>query len=364
MAEPLKNMYTPELVARLAAACARVDENFNSEAFVKAVFDEAWPKRELKDRMRHITFMLGRFVSGDYPQQLQTLYQASPGFSGFTAILFSDFLEVFGLDYPDISIPALADFTLLCSSEFAIRPYLIRYPERLLTQCMQWAEHEHEHIRRLASEGTRPRLPWGQDVAWIKKNPVVVLPLLEKLKNDSSEYVRRSVANSLNDISKTHPQLAMEVATAWKGQSTATDKLLKHALRGLLKKGHPDALALFGFQQVTYNLHHFTLSTQRLIMGEKLNFELELSHLGNAPALYRLEYVIHYLKANGNKTPKVFQISERMFKPGEKVNFKRQQAFADLTTRKHYPGEHILAIHLNGQAIHNEKFMLAAAINL
>lgn len=358
MAEPLKHMYSPELVARLAAACARVDGHFDSQAFSAAVFDDLWPQRELKDRMRHITQQLGRFLTGDYSQQLQTLYRASPGFSGFTAILFSDFVEVFGLDYPDISIPALADFTLLCSSEFAIRPYLIRYPDRMMEECNRWASHPNEHVRRLASEGSRPRLPWGQDVPWIKKNPAAVLPILEKLKNDPSEYVRRSVANSLNDISKTHPQLVMEVANRWKGQSSATDKLLKHALRGLLKKGYPEALALFGFQNVAFQLHHFALSSPQLAPGEKLWFEFEIEHSGAQPALYRLEYVIHYLKANGSKTPKVFQISERQLQPGEKVSFKRQQAFADLTTRKHYAGEHQLALHINGQAVSTIPFFL------
>jgi 3-methyladenine DNA glycosylase AlkC len=361
MAELLKNMYSPELVAKLAAACARVDKKFDATAFTSDVFDQQWEQRELKDRMRHITHCLHKHLHGDYATQLASLYKASPGFSGFTAVLFSDFVEIFGLDTPDISIPALADFTLLCSSEFAIRPYLIRYPERMLDVCNRWAEHENEHIRRLASEGSRPRLPWGQDVPWIKKNPAVVVPILEKLKNDPSDYVRRSVANSLNDISKTHPQLVMEIATRWKGQSTATDKLLKHALRGLLKKGHADALALFGFQQVDYKLHHFSLSPQELRIGDKIGFALELEHSGQKAANFRLEYVIHYVKANGSHTPKVFQITERVLEAGEKVNIKRQQALADLTTRKHYPGEHLLAIHLNGRPIHTEKFVLLPA---
>lgn len=359
MAEPLKNMYSPELVARLAAACARADNSFNSHAFTQAVFDAQWPQRELKDRMRHITRMLGQFLQGDYSQQLATLYAASPGFGGFTAVLFSDFIEVYGLEYPEISIPGLADFTLLCSSEFAIRPYLIRYPERLLEQCLIWAEHENEHIRRLASEGTRPRLPWGQDVPWIKKNPAIVLPILEKLKNDTSEYVRRSVANSLNDISKSHPELAIETALRWKGKSKPTDKLLKHALRGLLKKGHPTALGIFGFAVVPFKVHRFSLSTDQIRIGDKLSFELEIEH--NAPknaALFRLEYAVHYVKANGSRSVKVFQILERELQAGEKLALKRQQAFADLTTRKHYPGEHELAIHLNGQAIGRASFLL------
>jgi len=358
MAELLKNKYSPELIAKLATACAQVDSAFKPANFTRDVFDTAWPERELKDRMRHLTTMLKRHLSGDYLQQLQHLYKVSPGFSGFTAILFSDFVDVYGQDHPDSSIPALADFTLLCSSEFAIRPYLIRYPERMLEQCKSWVAHENHHVRRLASEGCRPRLPWGQDVPWIKKNPAVIRPILEKLKNDSSEYVRRSVANSLNDISKTHPELVMEIAKDWKGQHADTDKLLKHALRGLLKKGHPAALALFGFKNVSYQLNRLILSPKSLQIGDKLSFELDIEHTGEQPALFRLEYVIHYVKANRSRTAKVFQISERELAAGEKLQLKRQQAFGDLTTRKHYPGEHLLAIHLNGQPIATEKFLL------
>lgn len=358
MADLLKNMYSPELVAKLAAACARVDGHFNAARFTEAVFDAAWPQRELKDRMRHITHMLHKHLSGDYPAQLQFLYQASPGFTGFTAILFSDFVEVYGLEEVELSIPALADFTLLCSSEFAIRPYLIRYPERMLEECKRWASQPNEHIRRLASEGTRPRLPWGQHVPWIKKNPVVILPILELLKNDTSDYVRRSVANSLNDISKTHPELVLELAKQWKGKTTATDKLLKHALRGLLKKGNPTALGLFGFAPVRYQLHHFALSATKFQLGDKLSFELEIEHCDEKPAHYRLEYVIHFVKANGKRNPKVFQITEMELVAGEKISLKRQQGLGDLTTRKHYPGEHLLAIQLNGQIICEKTFLL------
>ncbi len=358
MADLLKDMYNPALVAKLSAACAGVDPLFNTEAFTRDVFDATWPQRELKQRMRHLTEQLQRHLSGDYAQQLASLYKISVGFGGFTAILFSDFVAVFGTGQPDLSIPALAHFTMLCSSEFAVRPYLIQYPERMLAQHLSWADSDNHHLRRLASEGIRPRLPWGQDVPWIKKDPALVLPVLEKLKNDPSEYVRRSVANNLNDISKINPELVLEVARRWKGSAPETDKLLKHALRGLLKKGNAEALALFGFEEVLYEVENFGLDKTEVRLGEKLGFEIVLRHTGKKPALYRLEYVIHYRKANGKTSPKVFQISEKMVNTGESLKIRRNHAFADLTTRKHYAGEHHLAIHLNGTAISQASFEL------
>jgi 3-methyladenine DNA glycosylase AlkC len=259
-------------------------------------------------------------------------------------------VEVHGQADPDRSIAALAALTPYLSSEFAVRPFLQQHPERMLQQHLAWAEHANEHLRRLASEGIRPRLPWGQDVPWVKKNPALVLPILKKLRNDPSQYVRRSVANNLNDISKSHPDLVLELAQRWKGQSAATNALLKHALRGLLKKGHPLALQLFGFTgDVAFELATVRITPTTLAIGEKLKFEFSLRHAGLAPAQYRLEYLLHYVKMNGSLRPKVFQIAERTLKPGESWLIRRQHSFEERTTRKHQPGIHQLQLQINGQ---------------
>jgi 3-methyladenine DNA glycosylase AlkC len=346
----LKDAFDPAFVAKLGQACKTLQSDFNETAFVKAALPENWTDFSLKARMRHLSQQLGQHLKGEYPEQLRVVLALAPQFNSLAGMLFPDFVEVHGQANPDRSIPALAQLTQYFSSEFAVRPFLQQHPERMLQQHLSWAEHPNEHVRRLASEGIRPRLPWGQDVAWVKKDPAKVLPILEKLRNDPSEYVRRSVANNLNDISKSHPELVLELAQRWVGRAATTDALLKHALRGLLKKGHPQALQLFGFGgEVAFELSPVQLSRQSLFIGQKLSFTFSLQHLGEKPAKYRLEYLLHYVKMNGSLSPKVFQIAEKTLQPNEKWVVERQHSFEERTTRKHQPGLHQWQLQVNGQ---------------
>lgn len=313
--------------------------------------------------MRRISTALGAFLPGNYAVQLEQIYQLAEHYrQGLEGMFLPDFVEVFGLDQPDLSIPALGQLTEAFSAEFAVRPFLQKYPERMLAQHHSWAQHPNLHLRRLASEGIRPKLPWGQDVAWLKQHPERLLPVLELLKNDPSDYVRRSVANHLNDTSKLQPQLVLQLAQNWIGQSTATDALLKHALRGLLKKGNAEALKLFNIREqadLTASIHH--IAPGSLAIGEKISFEGEVRNQGTQSCLFRLEYQVNYLKANGTHSPKIFQIAERELPAGESWNFKRQHAFAELTTRKHHPGRHYLRLQLNGKLLETHEILLKAA---
>src|SRR5690606_33369291 len=183
-----------------------------------------------------------------------------------------------------------------------------------------------EHVRRLASEGIRPRLPWGMTVPALKKSPELVLPVLEKLVNDSSEYVRRSVANNLNDISKTHPELVLKFVSTFSFNNPNTARLVKHALRGLLKKGHPEALALFGFNPEKLKLEKAQIQFPVAVnMGEEVPWNFKAKVKGDGAL--RLEYIIHYQKANGSLSPKVFQLRESQVKNGDRVELNRKQAF-------------------------------------
>lgn len=346
----LKDAFDPAFVAKLGQACKTLQSDFNETAFLKAALPKNWADFSLKARMRHLSIQLGAHLKGDFPQQLQVILALAPQFNSLAGMLFPDFVEVHGQADPNRSIPALAQLTQHFSSEFAVRPFLQQHPERMLQQHLAWAEHPNEHVRRLASEGIRPRLPWGQDVPWVKKDPAIVLPILEKLRNDPSEYVRRSVANNLNDISKSHPELVLELAQRWVDRVATTDALLKHALRGLLKKGHPQAMQLFGFGgEVAFELSPVLISPNSLAIGQKLSFAFELQHIGPHPAKYRLEYLLHYVKMNGSLSPKVFQIAEKNLHPGEKWLIQRQHSFEERTTRKHQPGEHRWQLQVNGK---------------
>jgi 3-methyladenine DNA glycosylase AlkC len=246
--DKLKDQYfQPLMLKKLAKEIESVDPGFSAKAFVKAVHAKPWEALELMDRMRKVTDCLRDALPQDYVRALALLRSVAAGVSGFDSLLFPDFVQRFGIECPDESIPALEYFTELCSSEMGVRPFIERYPDRMFRQLKQWAKSKNMDHRRLTSEGCRPRLPWASALNELKKYPAAILPILELLKDDSELYVRRSVANNLNDISKDHPDTVIEIVKRWQGQSKETDWIIKHACRTMLKQGRPDVLQLFGF---------------------------------------------------------------------------------------------------------------------
>jgi 3-methyladenine DNA glycosylase AlkC len=360
MAEPLKNLYTPELIASLADAVKKEYKNFNKAKFMAHVFDPLWEERELKQRMRHITQSVHQFLPLSYPEQIEILKKTAPQFKGFIAMFFPDFVEVYGLNHPDVSITALELFTQYSSSEFAVRPFIMKYQNRMVKQHLRWAKHKNHHVRRLASEGIRPRLPWAMALPQFKKNPTDVLPILERLKNDESEYVRRSVANNLNDISKDHPDVVLNIVNNWKGISKETDWIIKHASRGLLKQGHTEALSSFGLNhKVKAEVLGLKLTKSKVKIGDSFGFNFEVELKEKKAHEVRLEYKIYYMKSNGKISPKVFQVGTYKLTPQQVLPVKRTHRFADLTTRKHYPGAHKLVVVVNGKELSSVDFVLA-----
>lgn len=359
MPEALKNLYTLELLYSLSEALRGSYPPFKKKEFLSAVFDKEWANRELKSRMRHISQCVHAFLPISYEKQIEVLKKAAPGFNGFLAMFFPDFVEVYGLEEPDISIPALAHFTQFSSSEFAVRPFIIKYEKRMVKQHLEWAQHKNHHVRRLASEGIRPRLPWAMALPKFKKDPAAILPILERLKQDESEYVRRSVANNLNDISKDHPEVMLQVLKKWKGLGEPTDWILKHASRGLLKKGHAEALGSFGLNHlVKASVNGLKLSRKRLPIGGSFDFTFDVTlHEKKAHDL-RIEYKIYFVKSNGQTSAKVFQVGTYQLAPGKTLAVNKSHKFANLTTRKHYPGEHTLAIVVNGKELADLAFHL------
>ena len=358
MAEPLKNVYSPEFVGRLVGELKSVWGTFDGESFTNSIFDADWEGRELKDRMGHIAVNLRRFLPDEYEEALEILKQVAPRFEqGFECMFFPDFVEKYGINQYDESIVALEVFTQYSSSEFAVRPFIMEYPKRMMGQMKRWARSKNHHVRRLASEGCRPRLPWAMALPVFKKDPEPVIEILETLRGDESEYVRRSVANNLNDISKDHPNRVMEIAGEWLGNSPETDGVVKHACRTLLKAGDSRALALFGYAAPEgIALGDLRLSASVPWEGA-LEFEFALTTKRGDLGRLRIEYGIDYLKKNGKRSRKVFKISESEVAETEK-RVQRTQSFRSISTRRHYPGVHGLAIIVNGQELGAAEFVL------
>jgi 3-methyladenine DNA glycosylase AlkC len=361
MAEQLKNLYSKEFILKLANKLSLAYSKFEKENFINSILDNSWQDLELKMRMRHIAFTLNKYLPLRYKKQVEILKEIKKDFGGLEAMVFQDFVEVFGIDNFTDSMKALEVFTIDSSSEFAIRQFILKYEDNTMKQMNKWTQSSNEHLRRLACEGCRPRLPWAIALAKFKKDPTKVLEIIELLKNDKSLYVRKSVANNLNDISKDNPELVIEFVKANLGKTKELDWICKHASRTLLKKGDKQILDLFDYSKSNHiNLIGFCYD-KSINVDENLTFSFEISSnesIGNI----RVEYAIDYLKSNKTHNRKIFMISQNEIKSSSK-KFTKKQSFKNMTTRKHYLGKHFIAILINGEEILKEEFYLNDTCN-
>lgn len=358
----LKQMYNQQSVGALATALHAEYAQFDQDTFMARVFANAWDDLALKARMRRITESLDGLLPEAYQSALDVLCGTLPRLpeQGFEKMVFPDFVEVYGLDDYAASISALELFTQYMSAELAIRPFIRQYPQQTMNQMLAWASHENEHVRRLASEGCRPRLPWAMALPALKADPTPILPILEKLKQDESETVRRSVANNLNDIAKDNPDVVIAVLQGWQQIDTPEmHRLTSHALRTLLKQGDPQALALLGYpSDPAIAVHDMTIDPQSIQLGETVTFSFEIESLSAAPQNLMIDFVVYHMKANGKQAPKVFKLSKKTLQPGERLPISKTIAFKPISTRKYYTGEHGIAPQVNGRVFQRADFML------
>jgi 3-methyladenine DNA glycosylase AlkC len=261
----------------------------------------------------------------------------------------------------DDAMALLAELTGRLTSEFAIRTLLDHDLQRALPIVQTWTASPDEHVRRLASEGTRPFLPWARRVPAILAEPEKTVPILTALYRDDTDYVRRSVANHLNDLSRQNPELVVETAQAWLAQPDAhTRRLVRHALRTLVKNGNPAALALLGFAPAAVTVTGPVLSTRAVPFGGELEFTATVVNTGPVEAKLAIDYVMHHRKANGTQTAKTFKLTTATLAPGEKLELSRRHSFRAITTRRYHPGAHAVELQLNGVRSERAEFDLLA----
>ena len=365
MPEPLKNMYSPQFFEGYARTMMHVIPGIDKELFIKQIFDSQWESRELKQRMRHIAAVLRNHLPGNYKKNVSAIINIIQQLKrdgkngGFEYMFFPDFIEQFGLDDVATSLKAIEKITQFISCEFAIRPFLLKYPHEVMLQMQQWSTHSSFHVRRFSSEGCRPRLPWAMAIPQLKKDPSPIVPILNNLRNDPSLFVRKSVANNLNDISKDNPSLVIELATKWKGNTAETDWIVKHGCRTLLKKADNSIYKIFGLNAAaSCTVTNLKLDKTKLKIGDRLGFSFNMELNTQESSKIRIEYLVYYIKATGKQTKKLFKLTENNFEPGFIYSFNRYQRFQDFTTRKHYPGKHKLAIMINGKEEAVKEFLV------
>ena len=358
MAPLLKDLYNEEYINLLSSNISLFYPSFEKEKFVAEIFNVEWNDKELKERMHHIASSLGIFLSS-YKEAIEILQKTfhEMNYSYMLEnMIFQDFVEIYGLDDFGTSMQALECFTMQSSSEFAIRQFILKYPTQTMLQIQKWSKSENEHVRRLASEGCRPRLPWAIALPLFKKDPTSVLKILEILKDDASAYVRKSVANNLNDISKDNPEIIKRVAASWVGHTKERDALLKHGCRTLLKASDSEILKLFGCAQPkNISLKNFQYLEQ-VTMGESLHFSFDLESEKSLGKL-RLEFAIGFLRKNAQQNKKVFKLAEANYQEKSK-SFKKVYSFKPISTRNYYTGEQTLQIIINGLVFKKVTFTL------
>lgn len=351
----IKDIYSVSFYEKFSQAVAEVHPSFNKQKFIEAIYEGDFAQKEWKERMKHTTVVLHQFMPQNFPEAvslidkiIQNLKKNNFTDGNLAFIFFADYIEIYGLDDFKTSAKAFVSITQFISCEFAVRPFVLKYKEEMISEMVKWSLHENHHVRRLASEGSRPRLPWAMAIPFLKKDPSSILPILENLKNDPSEYVRRSVANNLNDIAKDNPQIVLEIANKWKGHSKETDGIIKHGSRTLLKQGHPEILSHYGLESTNIELSSFEIKTPVVKIGDYLQFHFHLNNKNENPKTIRLEYAVHYKKAKGHLAKKVFKISEKIYHPNQLIKVERNQSFKLITTRVFHVGAHQLSIIING----------------
>ncbi len=355
--EPLKEMFNKVYYLSLAKEIKSILKNFNDKGFLSDVL-KGIENRELNARLRHTTVTLNKYLPNNYKESVSVLKQVAPKFkNGYTNLIFPDYVGLYGLNDFNLSLEALSYFTQFGSSEFAIRVFLKKDFQATLKVMKSWAKNQNTHVRRLASEGCRPRLPWSFKLDEVIKNPHLTLPILEILKEDDELYVKKSVANHINDYSKENPELVLQILKEWKSDNINTNWILKHGARTLLKQGNQKALQHFGVKEnKLIKVSLFNLKNNQIKIGNNLEFSFQLVNNSLKPTNIRIEYAIYFKISNNKHNKKVFKISERKINSNEKLFFNKKHSFKPLSTRRYYEGQHFIALIVNGKEFDKQKF--------
>lgn len=379
--EPFKNLINTGTVARAGQHLQRVWPAFDRQSFERRAA-HGLDGLEFKARAMQLADALQATLPADFNTATQVLEaslaepipldadgepsglsaaQSEAGLSGWVVWSLGEFVARRGMADVPRALQCLHALTQRFSAEFAIRPFIHQHPGVVLPILARWVHDPSAHVRRLVSEGSRPRLPWGLRLQALVTDPAPTLPLLRALQDDPSAYVRRSVANHLNDIAKDHPErVAQWVHEHLRGASAQRTALLRHASRSLIKQGHAPTLAAWGLGQGLQGVASLTLSAQRVSVGGEIALTATLRSTSRQPQPLVLDYVVHHVRANGGTSPKVFKGWTLTLAAGETRHLDKRHSLRPVSTRTLYPGKHRVALSVNGQVLGEASFELVA----
>lgn len=372
MAEALIAQYGPDVPRAIARMVEAVHPHFGVDAFLADVL-AGYDALALMPRGRHMARALRRHLPTDYPEALDILLASASqphgrdpklSLASFLYLPHTLFVAEFGLGHFEASMQAQHALTQRFTAEFSIRPFLQHHTQATLERLAHWTQDPSEHVRRLVSEGTRPRLPWAPRLPAFQRDPTPVLALLERLKDDPALYVRRSVANNLNDIGKDHPELLAQTAHAWLHQAPPERRwVVQHALRTALKRGEAGALNALGFGgPAQVQVHAATVTPAVAAIGGTVTVALAVTNPTPQAQQVLVDFAVHYVKANGQTRPKVFKLKALTLAGHETQHLSKRLSLAEMTTRKHHPGLHRVEVLLNGRAQPLGEFDLVTSV--
>ena len=372
MAEPLKTFFSPALVRRLAGDIERVHPAFSSPAFVRDATN-GLETLELLDRGKHIARALEKHLPASYPDAIDILLRSlgpehatdeliGAGMAPFYYFPHTQYVATRGLHHFELSMRAQYELTKRFSAESSIRPFIAAEPERTFATLREWASDPNAHVRRLVSEGTRLRLPWAMRVSWLDANPERVIELLELLRDDPASLVRRSVANSLNDLGKVYPALLTRTCAAWlEGASAERRALVEHALRSAVKRGDASALRLVGYgKKAAVTIDGVRIRPARVAIGQRVTISFVLTSTSLAKQELLVDLGVYFVKSRGKSGRKVFKVKRVVLPAGAKVELEKSISLAVHTTRKPRPGRHVVDVIVNGEATRVGHFTVSA----
>jgi 3-methyladenine DNA glycosylase AlkC len=373
MPEPFKNLINAALVRSCGEQLQRRWRHFDRGGFERIAL-RGLGGLEMKARAMQVADALEATLPDDFDRAAGLIESAlapaasgdglgfrstDAGLAGWIGWPLGEFLARRGQAEPERGLRALHALTQRFTAEFAIRPYLVNHFDLTLRTLSGWTGDPSAHVRRLVSEGSRPRLPWGLQIRSLIADPGPTLPLLRALQDDGSEYVRRSVANHLNDIAKDHPGVVADWLGAHLPDATpARRALLKHASRTLVKKGDARVLAAWGLGGVFRGAATLAIAPRRVAVGDSVALELTLASTGAKPQLLAIDYVVHHVKANGSTSPKVFKGWQLTLAPRETRVLAKKHSLRPITTRVYHPGEHRVDVQVNGRPVASAAFVL------
>lgn len=356
----LRDVFNAEVVNEFAASIKSNWSDFDETGFKNAIIPK-FPELSYGGRSDLITEKLREFLPEDYPTAIDILLRSLmpelkgdnlSGFGRFIVMPQCAFVSRYGKAHYDVSIQALYEMTKRFTAENDLRTFIELEPERTMAILHKWAQAPNCHVRRLVSEGTRPRLPLGRRLKMFIEDPQPLMSLLDKLIPEPTLLVRRSIANNLNDVAKDNPDIVVETLERWRRKHPGEEMewLIKHASRTLIKMGHPGALRMLGFSDdAKVRLENFRVFEPNIKVGDYLEFTFDLVSEGTTEQNLAIDFIIYFLKANGKHAPKVFKLSTKTLQPGEKISLKKRHSFKKIGIRPYYAGEHRLAIQINGK---------------